>query len=314
MVIFPLHLFKALADETRLRIVNILRYHDFNVNELVTILEMGQSRISRHLKILTDSEILNFQREGLWIFYYPNRSGSGADFLEAVKDLLNKEPHFSSDREKAKSLLENTKDQTLSFFNTLAQEWNSLKQNIFSGFDMESVLLDNIEHCESAADLGCGTGDFLSSLLARADKVIGVDASKSMLGKAQKTIENSGSPERIELRLGEIEHLPLRDNEVDCALINMVLHHLPSPITGIQEAQRVLKNGKSIVVTDFLKHNDESLRTRFGDRRLGFTPEDIEKMLSESGFTLEKHRTYPLQNGLSILLYSAKKTSQGVYV
>ena len=45
--------FKALSDETRLRLTYVLERYELSVNELVSILEMGQSRVSRHLKILT---------------------------------------------------------------------------------------------------------------------------------------------------------------------------------------------------------------------------------------------------------------------
>ena len=47
--------FKALSDETRLRLAYVLDRYELSVNELVSILEMGQSRVSRHLKILTEA-------------------------------------------------------------------------------------------------------------------------------------------------------------------------------------------------------------------------------------------------------------------
>ena len=46
---------KALADETRLRLALVLFHYELSVNELVALLGMGQSRISRHLKILTEA-------------------------------------------------------------------------------------------------------------------------------------------------------------------------------------------------------------------------------------------------------------------
>ena len=61
--------FKALADQTRLRVFNILITHELNVNEIMDVMDMGQSRISRHLKILTDSGLLKLRQDGLWSFY-----------------------------------------------------------------------------------------------------------------------------------------------------------------------------------------------------------------------------------------------------
>ena len=65
----PLKVYKALADETRLRLVRLLVRGALNVNEIIGILGMGQSRISRHLKILSEAELVTKRREGTWIYY-----------------------------------------------------------------------------------------------------------------------------------------------------------------------------------------------------------------------------------------------------
>ncbi len=71
--------FKALSDATRLRLMHILLHYELSVNELVTILGMGQSRISRHLKILTEAGLLTSRRDGLWVFYSASAQGVGHD-------------------------------------------------------------------------------------------------------------------------------------------------------------------------------------------------------------------------------------------
>lgn len=79
----PIIYFKALADETRLRLLNLLREQELNVNEIVAILEMGQSRISRHLKILSESGLLQSRRDGLWVFYKAADGGKEVNFSPA---------------------------------------------------------------------------------------------------------------------------------------------------------------------------------------------------------------------------------------
>ena len=54
---------KALSDETRLRLALVLFHYELSVNELVSLLNMGQSRISRHLKILTEAGLLQSRRD-----------------------------------------------------------------------------------------------------------------------------------------------------------------------------------------------------------------------------------------------------------
>ena len=61
-----LSLFKVLADGTRLRLLRILRQGDFTVQDLMQILDMGQSRISRHLKLMSAAGLLQVEKQGTW--------------------------------------------------------------------------------------------------------------------------------------------------------------------------------------------------------------------------------------------------------
>ncbi len=60
---------KALSDSTRMRIINILNYSNLYVCEIVEILELPQSTISRHLTILRQANLIVSNKEGLWINY-----------------------------------------------------------------------------------------------------------------------------------------------------------------------------------------------------------------------------------------------------
>ena len=61
--------FKALSDETRLRILNILLVRECCVCEVMEALEISQTRASRNLNILYDAGFLKSRRSGLWSFY-----------------------------------------------------------------------------------------------------------------------------------------------------------------------------------------------------------------------------------------------------
>ncbi|HEY4745610.1 MAG TPA: metalloregulator ArsR/SmtB family transcription factor, partial [Desulfuromonadaceae bacterium] len=73
---------KALADPCRLRLVAVLLAGEFTVQELTAILRMGQSRISRHLKILTEAGVLAVKRQGTWSYY---RAGGASPFFAAIR-------------------------------------------------------------------------------------------------------------------------------------------------------------------------------------------------------------------------------------
>ncbi len=62
-------LFKALADETRLRILNLLVQGELCVCDIMTVLDIGQSKASRHLAYLRNVGLVNDRRNGVWMYY-----------------------------------------------------------------------------------------------------------------------------------------------------------------------------------------------------------------------------------------------------
>lgn len=62
-------LFRALGDETRLRILNLLSEREVCVCEIVEILHLGQSKVSRHLAALKHAKLVDCRREGMWVIY-----------------------------------------------------------------------------------------------------------------------------------------------------------------------------------------------------------------------------------------------------
>lgn len=294
--------FKALADETRLRIFNLLQKHELNVNEIVATLDMGQSRVSRHLKILSDSGLVSSRRDGLWVFYRAAgdnyHSGEFRSLIEADSTLADDIARLEE------KLLEKAREKTL-FYDSIAPEWDSLKGGIIGGVHIPDEIIARMPPCGVAADLGCGTGELLPLLSGKAGRVIGVDRSPRMLDEARERM--SGNGKNIELRIGELEHLPMRDGEADMAVINMVLHHLTTPLEGIREAARVLKHGDRLIIADLEKHEREEMRAKYGHRWLGFSAAEMGSWLDESGFIIEEAARFDTGRGLTVAFYTASK-------
>lgn len=62
-------IFRAFADETRLRILHLLKRREMCVGDVVNILELPQPTISRHLSYLRHADLVETRKEGLWRFY-----------------------------------------------------------------------------------------------------------------------------------------------------------------------------------------------------------------------------------------------------
>ncbi len=308
---FMLTYFKALADETRLRLLHVLYHHELSVNELVNIMDMGQSRVSRHLKILSEAGLLQWRRDGLWVFYTVTTSGNGKRFLESIMPHINVNGHTQHDLSMALRCIEERSRKTRQFFNDIAEDWDELNREILGNFDLADAVCKAMpEHCKLAVDLGCGTGTVLEKILPLAQGVVGVDGSASMLEMAKRRFNpqlSNGSNSRVSLRIGELDHLPLRDAEADFACTNFVLHHLSTPLNVLREVERILCPKGRLLITDFDKHDNENMRSKYGDRWLGFTPEMLTSLVRDAGFTMINIERKSVEKNLGLLLVLAEK-------
>ena len=83
-----LKIIKSLSDEIRLRIINILHYSDLYVCEIVDILKLPQSTVSRHLTIMKNADVIMDTKEGSWIKYSIVKNDS---YTNIVKNIVEKE-------------------------------------------------------------------------------------------------------------------------------------------------------------------------------------------------------------------------------
>ncbi len=275
-----LDLLKSLADPSRLRLTAVLLRGEFTVQELTRIFGMGQSRISRHLKILAEAGVLMVKRQGTWSYY---RVGDGNAFFNAIRPVLELEleslPERSQDMNALTAVLEERRQRSREFFDQHARQWDDLARTLLPVPEYRQRLLEKVPEKSEVLEIGIGTGGLLAELAARASKVIGVDHSPAMLDEARRRL-SAADLGNIELRLGEIAHLPLPDNSVDCVVANMVLHHAADPVAVLQEVWRVLKPGGTVVLADLARHEQEWVREQLADQWLGFEEDELRGWLA----------------------------------
>ncbi len=312
-----LRIHKALADETRLRLAAILRRFELNVGELVAVLDMGQPRISRHLKILVEAGLVDCRREGLWAFYSAASAGPGRRVLDCTAALLDGQEYaqeYAVDASRASAVVRERVQATRRFFDAVAGQWRDLAREVLGDLDLPGEIAKRVPEGAAVADLGCGPGELLERLSPRACLVIGVDNSPRMLELAAarlngKAAQNGRDPHIIRagvsLRLGDLTHLPLREGEVQAVVLSMVLHHLPDPVAALAEARRVLCPGGMLLVADFDRHENEAMRVQYGDARLGLDRQMLMAWLAQAGFEPGPVELYPVNQGLTVLLAEA---------
>ena len=299
---------KALADSSRLRLLAVLARGEFTVQELTAILDMGQSRISHHLKVLGTEELVTVKRQGTWAYYRLQRSNPL--FLEiwpALEKRLVLLEEEAADRRRLLEILEDRRRRSQDFFDAYAEQWDLLARQALSVVDYQDLLLQQIPRCGVMLEVGAGTGGLLAALRGKADRLLVVDHSRAMLAKARARAVAEQLSE-VEFRLGDMHHLPLTDGETHWAVLNMVLHHAANPPAVLAELARTLGPGGGLLIADLQRHDQEWTREQMADQWLGFDRQEIEEWMRASGFADIRTIRVPGGEGeLDVLLCVASK-------
>jgi DNA-binding transcriptional ArsR family regulator len=276
--------FKTLADPTRMRILCLLEREELAVQELMEVLGMAQSRVSRHLGILREAGLIQDRRDGTFVLYRfsPSESGHWREAWMLVRRSLGDDATADRDLAALGRVIEARASRSRSFFDSVGPEWDALRKVWSDDLLRARALARLIAPGLRVADIGTGTG-VLALELARAGlRVVAVDHSARMLDAARAKLERDPGLD-VALRLGDASSLPLGDAEVDAAFAHMVLQYLASPIEALREMARVVAPGGSVVVIDFVSHDREWMRQELGVLRLGFTAEEIESSFVSVG-------------------------------
>lgn len=273
---------RLLADETRLRLLLLLRKEELSVVEIQEVLGMGQSRISSHLAQLRQAGLVRDRRAGKNIYYALANDSAHAELGSIIEAAAKELPEAARDQAALKVALKRRDDKAREYFNQLAgkfgraycpgRTWDAVAHMLFT-------LVPPIV----IADLGAGEGTLSQLLAKRAKKVIAVDNSEKMVEFGSGLAKKHGF-KNLEYRWGELEYPPIPANTVDLALLSQALHHAATPQRAITAAYQILKKGGRIAVLDLLAHQFEEARELYADRWLGFSEAELQQFLETAGF------------------------------
>ncbi len=287
-------IYKLLGDETRLRVLSLLRGHELAVGEIQKILGTGQSTLSSQLALLKEQDLVASRKEGQKVFYRLS-SGSGAAagrklaLVSGALDAATNARWRARDERLLQRTLAERAEGSRAFFNrndpeavqnltSPGQTWQALAEG------MIALLTD-----KRIVDLGCGNGRLARRLAASGNLVTGVDSSEEQIRLARK--ESHGDNPSYLLRSMETTGLP--DASFDAALLSQSLHHAADPAGAIREAYRLLAPGGRLLILDLLGHEEDWMRTRFGDFWLGFSESDLKDWTEAAGFRIAKFEITP---------------------
>ena len=299
---------KAVAEDTRLRILALCGQTELSVSELTSILNQSQPRVSRHLKLLVEAGLLDRFREGQWAFYRASEKDLPNGFAPALLALIPfDDPVFERDRARLEMVRQERASKAEAFFKENAAEWDGIRRLHVDDASVEEALLELLpdrpgwEHL----DIGTGTGRILKIISPKAKRAVGIDLSLEMLTVARSTL---AGPEfaNCRVRHGDMQQLPLDDDSFDVVTFHLVLHYAERPKLVLSEATRPLRPGGKVIVVDFAPHDESHLRTEHAHRWLGFTDNEMHNWFAHAGLVPEDTVHLP-GNPLTVSLWSAIK-------
>jgi ArsR family transcriptional regulator len=284
----------ALADITRDRLLLLLESHELTVSELCTVLQLPQSTVSRHLKALADAGWVVSRAEAtsrLYSMAKTDLASSSRRVWLVVREQIASGAAAVEDHHRLQAVLTARRSRSQEFFSSAAGQWDRLRDDLFGSTFHLQALAGLLDPSWTVGDLGCGTGAVSAALAPFVDRVVAVDDSPAMLAAARQRL---GSEDNVELRRGDLEALPVSDDELDAAILTLVLPYLPTPPKVLAEVARALKPRGRILVTDLVPHDRESLRQQLGHHWLGFSDGQITEWLAAAGFkNIHLHRLPP---------------------
>ncbi len=254
--------------------LHLLEQQELAVSELADVLQMPQSSVSRHLKLLAG--------EG-WVVSRRRRNG---ELLPAWRTASCPRARASSGSSPParpatgrrwrttgcawRAVWRRGAGEGRDFFAGVAGEWERLRTELygerFTGLAFQALLSPDWV----VADLACGSGAAALALAPWVARVVAVDRSPEMLAGGTASRPRRRRTSRFEE--GDLERLPIADGACDAALMLLALTQVDEPALAVAEMARIVKPGGRAVIVDLLRHDREDFRRQMGQKRAGFEP------------------------------------------
>ena len=280
-------LYRLLGDEARLRLLRVLSQERLNVTELTGVLGLAQSGVSRHLGLLKDAGLVIEERDGGFTYYGlapAIREGEHrvAPLLRTQFDEAAGDAVVRADEARLQEVLRLRKEN----FDAHAGPDTRDARQLVPGRSWAAwsralgLLMPNVK----VADLGCGEGYLTIEAARWASRVIAVDRSELVLRRA-RSLARRRRVSNVIWKKGELEKLPLADATVEIAMLSQALHHAQHPSRALSEALRVTAAGGRLLVLDLRRHEQDWVRGKLGDRRLGFDDDELKRLMAGAGWS-----------------------------
>jgi ubiquinone/menaquinone biosynthesis C-methylase UbiE/DNA-binding transcriptional ArsR family regulator len=304
---------RAAGEPSRLRILGLLAREELAVMELCQILDQSQPRVSRHLRLLTESGLVERFPDGGWVFYRLAADEAHRALVAQVLALIDgADPAMVRDLERLHEVRERRFAKASAYFAENAPRWDELRSLYVAEDAVEAAILAAAGEgpFRRLIDLGTGSGRMLTLFAGRTDSAVGIDLSHQMLNVARVHVKDAGVT-GCELRHGDIFSTRLPGQHADLVVVHQVLHYLSDPAAAVAEAARLVAPAGKLLIVDFAPHQLDYLREAHAHRRLGFTDEEVRRWLVAAGLQTPSTKSLPPKGGggLTVKIWTAQRGS-----
>lgn len=275
-------LYRVLSEPVRLRLLALAAEEELAIGELAEILGESQPNVSRHAAPLRQAGLLSVRKEGT------------RTLLSLRADAVS-DPVVADAVASGRALCEG--EGSLARVADVLRARDSLAREFFArpakddvqGFPHElsaylTALAPLITRRRLAVDAGTGDGGLLEVLAPVFDRVVAVDRSDAQLARARERVRLRGY-DNVELASGELGSDVVRKAVgpgADAVFASRILHHAAKPARVIEELADLCAPGGALVVVDYERHADETMRTQ-ADLWLGFAASELRKFARDAG-------------------------------
>ena len=289
-----LALTKALADETRLRLLTLLSQAHLTLAQCKALLGQSGPRLSRHLKILVEAELLGRSKEGKEAFFRLSHEAEVRALVgPMIEALARADRHGDLARLQAQIQSQQREAQELEA--KFYAKWQQARAFFVDEQQAERRILALAQSLEakgkkpSLLDIGTGTGRLLSALAPYVSGGLGIDRDRDMLAIARHRLA-AKDHSHLSVQRGDMYDLQLGAQTFDLVCLYGVLRYATLPTPVLRQAASALGQGGALLVVDFLEHDQEELSQIYGHKWLGFDPEDMKGWSAAVGLTLDQHQ------------------------
>ena len=298
---------KAFGDHLRLQILRLLRNESFSVLELCRILEIRQSALSHHLKVLLNAQLVCTRREGNSIFYrrtFLTDEDPYCDMKEGIFYQIDMLQLPITILKKIQQMQLERAQQSLKFFNKNADKFREKQGLIVKHDDYANALHDVIDSLQlttksKVLEVGPGEGALLTELANKFTHLTALDNSEDMLEKSKEAIAKVEN-KRVRFILGDTSTARKHQIKSDLIIFDMVLHHISSPAKTFNDAAYLLNSNGYLLIIDLSNHDQDWVRQSCGDLWLGFDEGELSHWANKAGLLTGPSSYLGLRNGFQI--------------